>query len=33
MPSIPVNSLELNSLAVKTTAVGLHSIEPALNSL
>ncbi len=29
MPSIPVNSLELNSRAVTTTAVGLRFIEPA----
>ena len=29
MPSIPINSLELNSLTVTTTAVGLRFIEPA----
>ena len=33
MPSIPVNSLELNSLAVTTTAAGLCSFVPALNLL
>jgi len=33
MPSIPVNSLELNSHAVTTTAAGLRSLVPGLNSL
>jgi hypothetical protein len=29
MPSIPVNSLELNSLTVTTTVAGFRSVAPA----